>query len=454
MNVFCVVVDGLQAAYLGTYGNAWVGTPHLDALAADGFVFDQAFVTCPSLAAFYRGAWFGRPAITHLLEDAPPPSPSLLEVLGKAGFQTLLVTDEPQLVTVAGAADFAAQVVVGPANGQVAGALDRPEVAEAAETDDETAMASTIAAALDAWQQSASAGGSTAPRNHCVWIHLRGLLGNWDAPYVRRAKYADEDDPPPPQWVAPPHRTLDEHADPDELLGIRQAYAGQIAALDSLFGSLWSVIAATSEPSLLCLMGCRGYPLGIHRRLGYPTDEPAQLYAETVQMPWIMRFPDAMHAGGRTQALAEPADLPATLLEACMQWDTTTQVAVPATWERSLMPVVAGDETATRDRLLLAAPSPKSAAIQSLRTAAWSLIESKPGKQNGTTQAGESAYLPNGSWELYAKPDDRWEINEVSARMPDIAERMSALAREQRRVLLGEARELSPLDEDLRNIHR
>ena len=82
------------------------------------------------------------------------------------------------------------------------------------------------------------------------------------------------------------------------------------------------------------------------------------------------------------------------------------------------------------------------------------MIESKPGTQTETTQAGDSAHLPYGAWELYAKPDDRWEINEVSARMPDIAERMSALAREQRRVLLGEARELSPLDEDLRNIHR
>ena len=33
MNVICLVIDGLQAGYLGCYGNSWLPTPGFDQLA-------------------------------------------------------------------------------------------------------------------------------------------------------------------------------------------------------------------------------------------------------------------------------------------------------------------------------------------------------------------------------------------------------------------------------------
>ena len=41
-NVICVVIDGLQPAFLGAYGNTWIATPDLDRLAAESFVCDTA----------------------------------------------------------------------------------------------------------------------------------------------------------------------------------------------------------------------------------------------------------------------------------------------------------------------------------------------------------------------------------------------------------------------------
>ena len=38
MRVLVLVVDGLQAAYLGPYGNEWIDTPTLDQWAAAGVV--------------------------------------------------------------------------------------------------------------------------------------------------------------------------------------------------------------------------------------------------------------------------------------------------------------------------------------------------------------------------------------------------------------------------------
>ncbi len=444
MNIVCVVVDGLQAAYLGTYGNTWVGTPHLDALAAQGFVFDQAFTSCATLAGFYHGAWLGRPAATAVLETslAPsPPGPTLPAILGASGFHTLLVTDEPELLTLPGANDFAEQLSVGESQS--------PE--EAADSDESTAMASTIAAAVDAWQQP---GGETS-RGKLLWIHLRGLLGPWDAPYARREQYAEKDDPEPPQWIAPPHRELGTDADPDELLGIRQAYAAQVATLDALLGSLVSVLDDAGQPTLLCLLGCRGYPLGVHKRLGYPAGMAPQLYGETVHIPWLMRFPGAKHAAGRSHALAEPGDLPTTLLDACVQ---TLGVEAPGTnsegWLPSLLPVISGETAETRDRLLLVSPCNGEPTQQGLKTPAWYLVQRSAAEAATDAETDLPAAMASSPWELYAKPDDRWEINDVSPRLPDVVERLAALLQEQRSVLTGEPTQLTPLDDDLRNTYR
>ena len=41
MRVLVLVVDALQPAYLGPYGNEWVATPTCDRWAADGVVFEK-----------------------------------------------------------------------------------------------------------------------------------------------------------------------------------------------------------------------------------------------------------------------------------------------------------------------------------------------------------------------------------------------------------------------------
>ena len=43
MKAIILVARGLQLGALGCYGNAWIDTPALDTLAAEGIVFDQHF---------------------------------------------------------------------------------------------------------------------------------------------------------------------------------------------------------------------------------------------------------------------------------------------------------------------------------------------------------------------------------------------------------------------------
>src|SRR5688500_15118426 len=92
MNVLCLVVDRLQAAYLGCYGNAWIETPAFDHLASESFVFDQAVLDSPHLELLANSFWRG----THPLGQAAD-CPSLPQLLRQRGLDTALITDDAAL---------------------------------------------------------------------------------------------------------------------------------------------------------------------------------------------------------------------------------------------------------------------------------------------------------------------------------------------------------------------
>jgi len=44
MNTILIVIDTLRRDHLGCYGNDWIQTPHLDALAQRSAVFENAYL--------------------------------------------------------------------------------------------------------------------------------------------------------------------------------------------------------------------------------------------------------------------------------------------------------------------------------------------------------------------------------------------------------------------------
>ena len=60
MKVIVFALNGCPAGWLGAYGNDWVGTPHLDRLAAEAVTFDRHISDRPEPTAA-RAAWMGRP---------------------------------------------------------------------------------------------------------------------------------------------------------------------------------------------------------------------------------------------------------------------------------------------------------------------------------------------------------------------------------------------------------
>ena len=407
MNAICLVIDRLHAGFLGAYGNAWVQTPQLDRLAAESFVFDQALVDSPRLESLYRSCWQG----WHAIRAHQPPEgrPTLLHLLGSAGVSGTLLTDEPAVARHPAATGFDELVEI-----------DAPDHEEPAKRIDQTHLARCFAQAID-WLQ-------RAREPFLLWCHLTGLGGPWDAPREFRRAYLEEGDPPPRKTADVPCLRLPEDYDPDELLSVTQAYAGQVSLLDTCVGALLEFLGESraGAETLLVLLSARGFPLGEHLRVG-PCDEP--LYGELVQVPWMMRFPDGLGAAARSQALVEPADLWATLLG---WWQIAGRPDAPTA--QGLLPLVREEVASVRDRLLVVADGLE----QAIRTPAWYLRESGGAEED---TAGV---------ELFAKPDDRWEVNDVSDRCRDVVDGLREVFVQSERFLqTGQIGDLPPLEESL-----
>jgi arylsulfatase A-like enzyme len=373
--VICLIVDRLQAAQVGAYGNTWVHTPQFDRLAAESLVFDRALADTFDLDRLYRGLWQARLAIWP--DDSAASAPSLPALAASAGMETVLLTDEKAIGALAAAAGFENRTLL---------AAHEPD--QLADEIEATGAAQFVGAAGELL--------GTLKRPFFFWLHARGLGGPWDAPYELRQQYADEEDPTPPDFVTPPCQRLSADYDPDELLGIAHAYAGQVSLWDTCLGALVDEFRASpaAADTLLVVLSPRGYPLGEHLGVG-PIDHA--LFNEHVQIPWLLRFPDGLGSLARSHALVVPADLPRTLAD----WLGWPQDSFPAA-SHSLLPLVRLQARSVRECVILRGGTHDWA----VRTPAWHLRASG---------ADETRRV-----ELYSKPSDRFEVNDIADRAPDI----------------------------------
>jgi hypothetical protein len=399
MNAICLVIDRLHLGCLGAYGNSWIQTPSLDRLASQSIVFDQAMIDSPQLEILYRSYWQGWHAFCPTMPVDP--QRSLAKLIGEAGVMTTLFSDVPQMARYPMAADFDALVEIEPA-----------WQASTAEDVEQTHLARCF---MQIIQQMESSKGQ-----NLWWCHLGSLGTTWDAPWSFREAYAEEDDPPPPTSADVPDQIMAADCDPDELLGMVQSYAGQVTLLDTCLGALLEYLDGTpvGNETLLVLVSPRGFPLGEHRRVGTADDA---LFSELVHVPWMMRFPEAQAAGMRSQALIEPSDLWATLLD---WWKISPP---PSPTAASLLPLVREESFVPRELLGIRGADTERA----IRTPAWYLrIAKEP--------------------ELFAKPDDRWEVNDVSQRCREVCDSLQdTLTQYELTLPSGRIADLPPLDDVL-----
>lgn len=212
-----------------------------------------------------------------------------------------------------------------------------------------------------------------------LWLHTRGLYGPWDAPADLLDGLLDEDDPPFDLTAAAPSGELDAD-DLDARFAAGCRYAMQVRLLDACFGEWMPVAEAVMEGERwrLVLAGAGGFALGEHGRLG----RDARLFSESQHVPLLVRDGAPQ---GRFARVARPMRLDEAFAAA-------HHGAAPAGGE-------------------LRMASPTGAAV--VLDGGWLLR--RPG-------ADEARDTP----ELYVKPDDRWEQNDVASLERDRVDRLTA----------------------------
>lgn len=404
MKAIVVIARGLQLGALGGYGNQWIDTPALDSLAAEGIVFDQHFADNADPAGARR-AW--RSGCYHFPPDSETANaarPDLLAALRQQGIHTCLIVDESR----SSASEFA-------------GGWDTIERVSAAEGQ----------MALDAVLEAAGAALERLERreNWLLWIDLAALIPPWNVPAEFQEGYFSEEmgEDEEENDAVEEHEEVEEsepltlltelpagpidREDDHLYLSLQTSYAAVVSYLDRGIGQLLQALDGLEDGGsiLLTVTTDAGQNLGEHGIVG--ACRP-WLHDEWIHLPLLMRLPIAAETGRRISALTQAVDLAPTLAE----W---FQAPLAVCHGRSLLPLVRGEVESIRS-FACAGLQVGEAIEYALRTPEWALLlPIKP-------SADDAERAP----QLYVKPDDRWEVNNVLQHHLELAEQLERTLRD------------------------
>jgi arylsulfatase A-like enzyme len=310
----------------------------------------------------------------------------------------MLVTDEPSLSSFTAAAG-SKEII------QIASSSQANSNREHADLSSETDLARAFATVAE------QVSGARHDKPSLIWFHSRGMYGPWDAPLTLQQSLLDDDDPPPFESTTPPELFVSPDSDPDAAFRYACAYAAQVMVLDECLESLLNTINSfTGDEWLIMLIGARGFPLGEHGRIG---GADPRTHAEQLHVPWLIRLPDHRGRLARVAALTSHIDVLPTLTD----WiDRDRKVERSAFDGRSILPFTSAARVAWRESTIS-----RSATARSIRTAAWCLREEVV-REESALSSTEANSLP----ELYVRPDDRWEANDVAKLCPDVVDELRA----------------------------
>lgn len=466
MNVIVVVCNSLHLGFLGAYGNAWIETPHLDRLASEGVVFDHHFpenlTTLPTRRSWWTGRYgFADPehGWTPLRHDEEV----LPDILWNQGVHTALISDVPLLreagqgygrgfddVSWIRGQGYDPFIPPGDRRAKSVRIADEPGLRLPPEDDpdfalwtrrweqflrnravlrtdveEHTGVARTVRAAIE-WIERQRA----RKDPFLLWLDLFSPHGPWDPPQPYRDQYAtaepdefeageegdlvedDEDDDldltEVPVLIDVPAGAVGDVIDEAELLRLRRTYAGTVTLVDRWLGELFDALKRLGrmDDTLLIFTGDQGEPLGEH---GYVRRFRPWLYEELIHTPLIIRMPGGKFGGIRHHAIVQTVDLLPTVLSG---FGLKPSDRVHG---HDLLPLIRGERTKVRDYACMGMDVEDFA----IRTHLWHLVV--PIEQDPDDP-------PRGP-ELYRKPEDRWDQNDVAEQFPEVVDHLELTLR-------------------------
>lgn len=473
-DMIVICANGLQAACLGAYGNPWIHTPNLDRFAAEGILFDNHFPDNLTTLPTRRSWWSGKFTLHDPekgwgpIED--PAEPDLIHRLNQAGVQTAIISDCPyvndpdmgytkawrEAIVIRGSGydtwcdpktTEAVDCRLEP--GLTLPATDDPHYqtwrerwdhllrnrnrTNRLEDESQTGVAQVVQKAAG-WLERRS-----ADQPYFLWLDVFCPHGPWDLPEKYRDYYASDradqfeiqesgdlflahqaDSQMVKTLIDVPGGWVGEVISDDELLRLRKTYAGAVTMLDQWVGELMDTLKNQGrlEKTVLVFVSDQGEPLGEH---GFVRRPVTSVYEELSHTPLMIRWPGVGDFGQRRSAIVQTVDLSATILD-------VFGVEKPADWPgKSLKETLSDPAVKVRDFGLIGMDCETFA----IRTEDWLYVESVETveTENGAEPDGdeterlEAEPVPP---QLFAKPEDRWDKNDVSSTEEQTVEELAA----------------------------
>ncbi len=420
-----ITVESLPTYLLGVYGADNALTPNLDTLAAHGLVLDRLYAEVTDgiggLESLLTGEHF-------LRRTRPGSSPKEVPISGarhtasessqsefsaEPYLKAAMVTDCPAAASLVEKYSFAS--------------VTRTDGDEVLSPVDD-AMQCAMLAPWFAVAEAISEGVFDSSECDCLWLHSKGLGAAWDAPSKLRQRFADPEDPEPPEGVEPPEFPVASDTDPDLLIGWAQVASAQAAVLDTGVGVVLSALEIAGVCCDIIFTSLGGYPLGEHGVVGLQ-DTPLQ--ETTLHLAGLMsHFPVPSVPGTRSPDVVQLSTIGRQLKKSLAEQGGTQLLSNP-----SVLKASAGYQFALAVKQAI--ESEESKANYWARTPAW------------------SCRIDAAQEQLYAMPDDKWETNDIASRMlPAVDLIREETQRHLAQLYTGEAFEAQPLDDLLTSLNR
>ena len=338
MNVVLVIIDSLRKDHVGAYGNGWVRTPNLDALAGESLRFTRAypepFPTIPARRAINTGirSWpydedenLAGEARPHGWHPIPDRQRTLAEVLRAEGYATALVTDT---------------YVQFPMN--FGRGFDVYERIRGQEYDPYRSVSVVSQRERDrylpnqdrkAWQYLANTRDREreedwfAPRVFLRAAEVMEEVGR-RGPFFLTVDCYDPHEPwdPPGEYadlyghgfegkepLSSNYGPVDEYLTQTQLRRMRDLYAAEVTMTDHWLGFFLDRMEELGfrENTLLILLSDHGHALGEH---GYTGKPPYALWPELTDIVFLLRDPAGRAAGRTSDFFASTHDVTPTVL--------------------------------------------------------------------------------------------------------------------------------------------
>ncbi|RJP27509.1 MAG: hypothetical protein C4527_13005 [Candidatus Omnitrophota bacterium] len=320
-NLLVLTLDTLRADALGCYGNPTVQTPHLDRLASEGVLFEDAICQIPatltSHTAMFTGLYPRSSGVRFRTNRVPAAEDTLAEIFTRRGYQTAAFISSYVLEPAFGLDQGFEIYDLGSMrnNGQIVNAERRAE--------------ETISAAISFLEQ---------PRGKpfFLWVHLYDPHSPYDAPAPYSTLYDPNYDGPirgTVQEITRLNATQGSTLTERDLQHLHALYQGEVAYMDHHIGRLLGKMEEMQllEQTIIAAIADHGEALGEEGRFFHGED----LYQPAVKIPFLLRYPAKIEKGMRMPNLVQSIDLFPTLIELA---GLSEKTAVDG---RSLLPLLA-----------------------------------------------------------------------------------------------------------------